>query len=111
MTLYAHGQIQRGVTGSPDPTPLKNHKNIVFPSNIDPDSLKFTKLPSQPAFKGGPLSTRQPTFNGISIFSPSNQLKKIIVSVGPPLTKLSGSAHDADLDNTLMMYFSRFTAR
>ena len=34
-------------------TPLKNHKNIGFPSNIDSDPLNITK----PAFNGGPLST------------------------------------------------------
>ena len=28
-------------------TPLKNHKNIVFLSNTDPDPLKITKLPTQ----------------------------------------------------------------
>ena len=35
-----------------------------------------------------------PTFSGISILSPSHQLKeKVVVNAGPPLTKLSGSAH------------------
>ena len=33
-------------------TPLKNHKNIGFPSNIDPDPLKITKLPSQHSMVG-----------------------------------------------------------
>ena len=28
-------------------TPLKYHKNIGFPSNIDPDPLNITKLPGQ----------------------------------------------------------------
>ena len=37
---------------------LKNHKNIGFPSNIDPDPLKITKLP-RPAFNRGSLSARQ----------------------------------------------------
>ena len=27
--------------------PLKNHKNLAFPSNIDPDPLKIQKLSSQ----------------------------------------------------------------
>ena len=31
----------------PPPPPLKNHKNIEFLSNTDPDPLKFSKLPSQ----------------------------------------------------------------
>ena len=59
--------------GGPDP-PLKNHKNIGFPSNIGPDPLKITKLPSQHSmlgqhrhasetpfkwrFAGGPMVTR-----------------------------------------------------
>ena len=33
--------------GSDPPPPLKNHKNIGFPSNIDLDPLKSTKLPNQ----------------------------------------------------------------
>ena len=36
---------------------------------------------------------QRPTFSGISIISPSHQLKKN-VSVGHPLAKLSGSAHE-----------------
>ena len=37
-----HGWIQRGGGGGQGvrTTPLKNHKNIGFPSNIDPDPLK-----------------------------------------------------------------------
>ena len=35
--------------------PLKNHKNIGFPSNIDPDPLKIKKA-TKPAFNGGPLA-------------------------------------------------------
>ena len=33
-------------------TPLKNHWNIGFPSNIDPDPLNITKLPSQHSMVG-----------------------------------------------------------
>ena len=33
-------------------TSLKNHKNIGFPSNIDRDPLKITKLPSQNSMVG-----------------------------------------------------------
>ena len=51
--MHAMGGF-RGGTGGPDP--LKNHKNIGFPSNIDPDPLNITKLPSQQAFNGGPVS-------------------------------------------------------
>ena len=61
-----------GGTGGPDPPPLKNHKNIGFPSNIDLDPLRFTKRQFQ--------SSLYP-------------IKQKTVSVGPPLTKLSGSAH------------------
>ena len=32
--------------------PQKNHKNIGFSSNIDPDPLKITKLPSQHSMMG-----------------------------------------------------------
>ena len=32
--------------------PLRNHKNIGFPSDIDPDPLKITKLPSQHSMVG-----------------------------------------------------------
>ena len=44
-----HGRIQRGDRGSGHP---ENHKNIGFPSNIDPDPLKITKLPSQHSMVG-----------------------------------------------------------
>ena len=43
IMVEVHGWIQRGAGG---PNPLKL-KNIGFPSNIDPDTLKITKLPSQ----------------------------------------------------------------
>ena len=42
-----HARIQKeGGKGCPDPG-LNNHKFIGFPSNIGPDPLKITKLPSQ----------------------------------------------------------------
>ena len=45
-----HGRIQRGDRGS---GPLaENHKNIGFPSNIDPDPQLITKLPSQHSMVG-----------------------------------------------------------
>ena len=51
--VYLHERIQRGGGGSGvRPLPLKNQKNIGFPSNIDPDSLKITKLPSQHSMIG-----------------------------------------------------------
>ena len=103
ISEVGHGRIQRGGQGVR--TPLKNHKNIGFPSNIDPDPLKITKLPSQhlmlgitgtPAkhhLNGVALTGRWwPTLSGIPILSPFQSTKKN-VSVGPPLTKLSGSVH------------------
>ena len=38
--------------GSGPPPPLKNHINIGLPSNIDPDPLKITKLPSHHSMVG-----------------------------------------------------------
>ena len=38
--------------GTVGPDPLKNHKNIGFPSNIDLDPIKTTKLPSQHSMVG-----------------------------------------------------------
>ena len=51
-----------GRTGGPEP--LKNYKNIGFPSNIEPDLLKITNLPSHNSMEGGgggggALSARQ----------------------------------------------------
>ena len=48
----------RGGTGDPDPPPLKNHKNIGFPSNTGPDTLK-NHMATKPAFNIGPSSARQ----------------------------------------------------
>ena len=99
------------------PPPLKNHNFIGFPSNTGPDPLKISKLPSQHSTVGhyGPTSESQhstvghygPTsetpfqwrFAGRSImvfgalFPPKKQ-KKLLIRVGPPLTKLSESAHE-----------------
>ena len=41
-----------GVGGQGVRTPLKIHKIIGFPSNIDPGPLKITKLPSQHSMVG-----------------------------------------------------------
>ena len=53
-----HGRIQRRGAGGPTPPPLKNHKNIGFPSNTGPDPLKNQKA-TKPAFNVGPSSARQ----------------------------------------------------
>ena len=50
-----HSEIQRGgggLGGEGVWTPLKNHKNIGFSSNIGPDPLKISKLPSQHSMLG-----------------------------------------------------------
>ena len=82
------------------PPPPKNHKNIGFLSNTGPDSLKnhtatkpaFNVGPSSPFHhykNGGPLIAH--LYTGIWTLIHSSTKKKI--KVGPPLTKLSGSAH------------------
>ena len=92
--------------------PLKNHKNTEILSNTGPDPLnfsKFSKLPSQHStldhhrhpsetpfkwrFAGGPMMAH--FFSDMWILSPLKKKKKRCQScrVGPPLTKLSGSAH------------------
>ena len=55
--LIHHGRIQRGDRGYEHP-PLKNHKNIGFSSNTDPDLLKNLKA-SNPAFNIEPSLARQ----------------------------------------------------
>ena len=98
-------------------TPLENYKNIGFLCNTGPDSLKITKLPIQhpmlghhrPAIErhlnGVSLAGRWwPADSGIWILPPliklkknnNNNKKKNVVEVGPPLTKMSGSAHGMD---------------
>ena len=66
----------RGGTGGPEPPPLlKNHKNTGFPSNVDLDPLKITKLPNQHSMVGHyrrfAVGRWWLTFYGISILSPS----------------------------------------
>ena len=70
---------------------------------------------TKPAFNVGPLLACQRnaismvfplrTDDGISILSPSHQLKKH-VSVGPPLTKLSGSTHESSGWKGVLSFFS-----
>ena len=53
-----------------------------------------SEMPFQWSFAGGPMMAH---FSGISILSPYPQVKKhkkIVASVGPPETKLSGSARE-----------------
>ena len=53
-----HGRIQRGRQGVRTPPPLKNHRNIGFPSNIYPNPLKIHKA-TKPACNAGPSWGRQ----------------------------------------------------
>ena len=56
--LDMHGSRGGGVERGSGPNPLKNHKNIVFFSNIDPDLLK-NYIFAKPAFIVGPPWARQ----------------------------------------------------
>ena len=94
-------------TGDPDPPPppLLNHKNIGLLSNTGPGPLKNHKA-TNPAFNVGPSSARQR--NAISFRADNDPLivvfrsflhsstKKKVIKFGPPLIKLSGSAHGYD---------------
>ena len=80
----------RGETGGPD-TPGKFQKNIGFLSNTGAGPLKVTKLPIQNSM----LDHHRPANSGIWILPKKKTLSKFF---GPPLTKLSGSAH-VNLDN------------
>ena len=103
--LYHHARIQRGGGGrGPDPPP-ENHKSIGFYSYAGPDPLenhKATKLQCRPsicmAFRWQADDAPLLVAFGSSCLSPHQQKKKEkkrcrSCRVGPPLTKLSGSAH------------------
>ena len=96
-----------GGPGVRTPT-LKNHKNIAFLSNSE-----ITKLPSQHSVLGHHQHASEtqfkwrlagPVYSGIWILPPLINLKNV-VKVGPPLTKLSGSAHDFSQMYYMNMYF------
>ena len=92
------------------PPPLKNHKNIGFPGDIDPDPLKIAKLPSQHLmldhhrhasempfkwrFAGGSMLVRIFWYlDPLSSHQQKKTNKKTLSKLdGPPLAKLSGSA-------------------
>ena len=90
--------------------PLKNNKNIGFSRNAGPDPLKIAKLPSQHSMLGHHRYATGTPFNGVSLVAndgPLNEgpfivvlgsslpssIKKKVVKVGHPLTKLSGPTH------------------
>ena len=56
------GGYRRGVGQGVQTSPSKNHKNIGLPSNIDPDPLKFTNLPSQHSMVGYYRQTSETPF-------------------------------------------------
>ena len=106
---FSHSECNRIACADPEGWGDKGSgpplKNIGFLSNTGPDPLKNHKA-TEPEFNVGPSSARQGNDicwranDGqlIVVFGSSpliNQkiLIKIVV-VGPPLTKLSGSAHD-----------------
>ena len=104
MLLFIGGS--RGGTGVPDPLPLENHRNIGFPSNIDPDSLKILQsyqasiqcwVIMGPPAKRYSMAFYWRTDDGPFIVMFGNSIphqlkKKKLIELGPPLT-LSGSAH------------------
>ena len=53
--------------GSPDPPPLKNHKNIGFLSYTGPVPLKITKRPCQHSMLGNHRHASETPFNGVSL--------------------------------------------
>ena len=109
-----HARYQMGGRGSRPPPPLKNRNAIGFLSNTGPDPLKITKLPSQHSMSGHHWHTSETSFkwrdNGpplvvLDPFSPHHYKThtKNVARVGPPLTKLSGSAH-LELAASLQLY-------
>ena len=91
--LHAHAQIPLGTQGVW--TPLKNHKNIGFLCNTGPDPLKTTKLSSQHSMFGHHRFASETPFVVVFGSSLPSPITTEHVKVGPPLTKLSWSAHDA----------------
>ena len=103
--LVHHVRIQRGQ--GVRPPLLKNHKNKGFLSNTGLDPLKITKLPSKHSILGHHRQANETSFKwrvddgplivGLFGLDPLSHLKKKnkkkTVVNGPPLTKLSGSAH------------------
>ena len=109
--IVKHMCGSRGETGGPDP-PLKNYKSIGFSSNTGPDPLKNRSYQASIqswSIIGTPAKRHLMAFRWraddgplIYLDPPSphqlkKQNKKNVVKVGPPLTKLSGSAHETKL--------------
>ena len=92
-------------TRGPDP-PLENYKNIGFLSNTGPVPLKITKLQIQHSMLGHHRPAREMPFKRcFAVLPPLVKLKKkVIVKVGPPQTKLSGSGHAADDSHEILSH-------
>ena len=99
--------VSRGGKGvRTTPPPLKNHKNIAFSSNTGPDSMKNRSY--QDTIQCWAIICTQAKRHLMAfcwwanddplivvLGSPSpHQLNKNNIKVGPPLTKLSGSANE-----------------
>ena len=84
-----HVRIQRGDSSPDPPPPLKNRKSLGFLSNTRPDPLKNRWWPAK---------------IGIWILPPSYTKKKRCCQVGPPLTKLSGSAHETSYTHVPLLF-------
>ena len=65
--VRSYARIQRGGDRGSGPPPLKNHKNIEFLSNIGPDLLEFSKLPSQHSTLGHHRHASQTSFKYVSL--------------------------------------------
>ena len=78
--VLSHARIQRGDRGSGPPPPEKS-QNIEFLSNTGPDSLNFSKLPSQHSTLGHHRqASKTPAFSDIWIPSPLKKKKKKTLS-------------------------------
>ena len=95
-SMSIHGRIQMGDRRPDPPPPLKNHKNIGFFSNMG----QSYQASIQCRVIIGTLANRH--LNGVSLVGrwwPAYKVvfgsfhKKPRCKVGPPLAKLSGSAH------------------
>ena len=86
------GRPEGGGDRGSRPPPLKNHKNIGFFSNTGPEPMKNQVSTSQHSMLG---HHRPASKTLLALFGSSlpHYLKEKNVRVGPPLTKLSGSAH------------------
>ena len=108
--------VSRGGTGGTDP-PLKNHKNIAFSGNTGQDPLKNHSY--QDTIQCWAIigmfrswANDDPLIVVLGSSLPSST-KINNVKVGPPLTKLSGSAHELvpHFRGIEVRVFYHFTAR